>query len=244
MMNNEYDNEEFFEEYAKMSRSKEGLTAAGEWHQLKPLFPPLQGKTVLDLGCGYGWHCKFAAEQGAVRVLGLDLSQKMVEEAISRNQDGQIEYRVCSIEGYDYPDSTWDCVVSNLALHYVHHIEEIFRKVHQTLKPDGVFIFNIEHPIFTSGVGQDWIYTKDGKPQYWPVDNYFLPGERYTHFLGCEVVKQHHTLTQILMGLLNNGFELKAVEEAEPPEEMMDIPGMKDELRRPMMLLVKATVKK
>lgn len=244
MMNNEYDNEEFFEEYAKMSRSKEGLTAAGEWHQLKPLFPPLQGKTVLDLGCGYGWHCKFAAEQGAVRVLGLDLSQKMVEEAISRNQDGQIEYRVCGIEDYDYPDSTWDCVVSNLALHYVHHIEEIFRKVHQTLKPDGVFIFNIEHPIFTSGVGQDWIYTKDGKPQYWPVDNYFLPGERCTHFLGCEVVKQHHTLTQILMGLLNNGFELKAVEEAEPPEKMMDIPGMKDELRRPMMLLVKATVKK
>ncbi len=58
--------------------------------------------------------------------------------------------------------------------------------------------------------------------------------------MGCEVVKQHHTLTQILMGLLNNGFELEAVEEAEPSEEMMYIPGMKDELRRPMMLLVKA----
>ena len=73
-MNNEYDQERFFEEYAKMSRSREGLSAAGEWHQLKPLFPSLLGKAVLDLGCGYGWHCKFAAEQGAVRVLGLDLS--------------------------------------------------------------------------------------------------------------------------------------------------------------------------
>jgi len=46
------------------------------------------------------------------------------------------------------------------------------------------------------------------------------------------------------MGLLKQGFELKAVEEAQPPEEMMEIPGMKDELRRPMMLLVKAQVKK
>lgn len=46
------------------------------------------------------------------------------------------------------------------------------------------------------------------------------------------------------MGLLNNGFELKVVEEAEPPKEMMDIPGMEDELRRPMMLLVKAIAKK
>ncbi len=68
-------------------------------------------------------------------------------------------------------------------------------------------------------------------------------GERRTHFLGCDVVKQHHTLTQILMGLLNHGFELAAVEEAEPPKEMMSIPGMKDELRRPMMLLVKANKK-
>ena len=96
-MKNEYDNEKFFREYAKMSRSREGLKAAGEWHQLKPLFPPLQGKKVLDLGCGYGWHCTFAAEQGAVRVLGLDLSEKMIEEAKKRNAGEQIEYRVCEI---------------------------------------------------------------------------------------------------------------------------------------------------
>ena len=38
------------------------------------------------------------------------------------------------------------------------------------------------------------------------------------------------------MGLLHNGFELKAVEEAEPPEEMMELPGM--------MLLVTAAARK
>ncbi len=243
-MNNEYENEKFFYEYAKMSRSKEGLSAAGEWHQLKPLFPPLQGKTVLDLGCGYGWHCKFAADQGAIQVLGLDLSQKMINKAKRRNGSNQIQYRVCGIEEYEYPENTWDCVVSNLALHYIEHIETVFQKVHSTLKPQGTFIFNIEHPVFTAGVGQDWIYSEAHAPMYWPVDDYFKPGERSTRFLGCDVVKQHHTLTQILMGLLNNGFELEAVEEAEPPEEMLDIPGMKDELRRPMMLLVKAAVRK
>lgn len=243
-MNNEYDNEVFFREYAKMPRSKDGLRAAGEWHQLKPLFPPLQGKCVLDLGCGYGWHCKFAAEQGASRILGLDLSQKMIDEARKRNAEERIAYRVCGMEEYEYPESSWDCVISNLALHYVEDLETIFQKVYRTLKPGGTFLFNIEHPVFTAGVGQDWIYTNEGKPQYWPVDDYFISGERHTHFLGCDVVKQHHTLTQILMGLLNNGFKLEAVEEAKPPKEMMDIPGMKDELRRPMMLLVKAVVKK
>ncbi len=57
------------------------------------------------------------------------------------------------------------------------------------------------------------------------------------------MIKQHHTLTQILMGLLKNGFELVVVEEAIPSEKMLDIPGMKDELRRPMMLLIKAIAK-
>lgn len=75
-MNNIYDNEKFFEAYAEMDRSQKGLEGAGEWHQLKPLFPDLAGKSVLDLGCGYGWHCKYAVERGAVHVLGIDLSEK------------------------------------------------------------------------------------------------------------------------------------------------------------------------
>lgn len=239
-MSSEYDKEKFFTQYAKMPRSKDGLSSAGEWHQLKPLFPELQGKCVLDLGCGYGWHCKFSEEQGAAQVLGIDLSQRMIKEAEKRNGGKRIAYRVCGIETYEYPENTWDCVLSNLALHYIEDLELIFRKVYRTLKPDGIFLFNIEHPVFTAGVAQDWIYAEGGKPECWPIDDYFMPGKRNTHFLGCDVVKQHHTLTQILMGLLNNGFVLEAVEEAQPPAEMMDIPGMKDELRRPMMLLVKA----
>lgn len=239
-MKNEYDDENFFDQYAKMPRSRDGLISAGEWHQLKPLFPPLKGKSVLDLGCGYGWHCKYSAEQGAEEILGIDLSRKMIGEAKKRNSDSRITYKICGIEDYEYPENCWDCVLSNLALHYIADLDHVFANVYRTLKPGGIFLFNIEHPSFTSGVGQDWIYSEDGRPKYWPIDNYFMPGERKTHFLGCEVIKQHHTLTQILMGILNSGFALEAVEEAEPPEEMMDIPGMADEMRRPMMLLVRA----
>ncbi|MGI6214945.1 MAG: class I SAM-dependent methyltransferase [Christensenellales bacterium] len=239
-MSSVYDSEKFFEEYAKMPRSVDGLKAAGEWRQLRPLFPPLKGKSVLDLGCGYGWHCKFAAEQGAARVLGIDISQKMIETAKKRNSSKQIEYRLCGICEYEYPENEWDCVVSNLALHYIKNIDLVFKSVHKTLKKDGVFLFNIEHPVFTAGVDQDWIYDENGTPKYWPVDNYFSPGERRTRFLNCDIIKQHHTLTQILMGLINSGFELKTIEEAQPPKEMLNLPGFKDELRRPMMLLVKA----
>ena len=163
-MNNEYDNERFFDQYAQMPRSKEGLAAAGEWHQLKPLFPDLQGKSVLDLGCGYGWHCRFAAGRGAKRVLGLDLSEKMIAEAKKRNLEPEIEYCVCGIEEYEYPENTWDCVVSNLALHYIEDIGQVFQKVCRTLTPGGIFLLNIEHPVFTAGVGQEGRWTEGGRP--------------------------------------------------------------------------------
>ena len=42
------------------------------------------------------------------------------------------------------------------------------------------------------------------------------------------------------MELLKAGFQIEVIEEAKPSSDMLDIPGMKDELRRPMMLLVKA----
>ena len=209
-------------------------------HQLKEMFPPLKGSRVLDLGCGYGWHCKYAVDQGAEEVLGMDVSVRMIEEAKKRNADSRITYRTGSLEEYEYPEETWDCVVSNLALHYVEDIESVYRLVYRTLKKGGTFLFNIEHPVFTSGVREDWIYDENGVPLYWPVDDYFYPGERKTCFLGCDVLKYHHTLTQIMNGLIRSGFVIEMVEEAEPPEEMMDIPGMKDEMRRPMMLLIRA----
>lgn len=122
-------------------------------------------------------------------------------------------------------------------------IRSIYRSVHRTLKKGGYFLFNIEHPVFTAGVNQEWVCDEGGRPLYWPVDDYFYPGRRTTHFLGCEVVKYHHTLTQIINGLLQCGFEIESVEEAMPPEEMLGIPGMKDEMRRPVMLLIRARKK-
>ncbi len=141
-MNSIYDDPVFFDAYAQMPRSKDGLKSAGEWHQLQPLFPPLQGKTVLDLGCGYGWHSKFAADQGAASVLGLDLSERMIEEARRRNPAPNVIYRVCDLEEYDYPEGVYDLVISNLVLHYIADLDSVFEKLFRTLKTGGCFLFN------------------------------------------------------------------------------------------------------
>ena len=216
-----------------MPRSRYGLEGAGEWHQLEPLFPQLSGKAVLDLGCGYGWHCRYAAEHGAASVLGIDQSAKMIAEANRRNAADGIEYRTCDLLEFAYPEETYDLVVSNLVLHYLEDLDSIYRCIHRTLKPGGVFLFNIEHPTFTAGINQQ--FAADGS---WPVTDYYCPGERTTDFLGHAVKKYHHTLTQILNGLLKSGFVIEAVEEAMPPKPWRD--RMPEEMKRPMMLLVKA----
>ena len=85
MKENRYDDPVFFRKYSEMARSRLGLEGAGEWKTLRPMLPDFTGKRVLDLGCGYGWHAFYAAENGAEKVLGIDLSEKMLAVAREKN---------------------------------------------------------------------------------------------------------------------------------------------------------------
>lgn len=242
MKENKYDNEAFFEQYSQMSRSQEGLKGAGEWHVLRSLLPNLQNKQILDLGCGYGWHCKYAVEQGAAGVMGIDLSQKMIQKAQQINADPRIEYRVSAVEDFEYPAAQFDVVLSSLTFHYIPSFDTVCKNVFRTLRPGGSFIFSVEHPIFTAQGKQEWIRNNAGENLHWPVDNYFHEGMRHSCFLGEEVQKYHKTLTTYIDGLLTNGFSLNRLIEPQPePELLKTIPGMQDELRRPMMLIILAT---
>jgi len=82
------------------------------------------------------------------------------------------------MDKYGYPGEAYDLVVCNLVLHYVEDLEAVYRNVLRTLRPGGVFLFNIEHPVFTAGVNEEWVTGEDGEPLYWPVDRYFFPGQR------------------------------------------------------------------
>ena len=243
MKENKYDNELFFKKYGEMERSKKGLAGAGEWHELQKLMPDFHGKTVLDLGCGYGWHCKYAAENGARHVTGTDISGKMLQVAVRQNGGDRIEYRTAAMEDLTFPEETFDVVLSSLAFHYVQDFEPLVKNICMWLKTGGDFVFSVEHPVFTSSGPQDWYYDGDGNILHFPVDHYYYEVARDAVFLGEHVIKYQRTLTTYLNTLLENGFELLHVVEPKPPENMMDIPGMRDEMRRPMMLLVAARKK-
>lgn len=240
MKENKYNDPAFFEKYSQMERSRKGLAGAGEWHELQKLLPDFQGKRVLDLGCGYGWHCKYAASHGAAYVLGTDISQKMLETAQEKNPGFVIEYRCAAMEDLTFQENSFDVVFSSLAFHYVRDFGPLVENIRRWLKPGGSFVFSVEHPVFTACGSQDWYYDENGEIIHFPVDNYYIEGRREAVFLGERVIKYHRTLTTYLDTLPRSGFRILRVVEPQPPEDMMDLPGMRDELRRPMMLLVSA----
>lgn len=240
MKENKYDDETFFVQYSRFPRSVEGLRAAGEWHELEKMLPEFQGKRVLDLGCGFGWHCAYAVAHGADKVVGTDISEKMLSGARERNADPRITYERVAMEDFSYPAGSFDVVISSLALHYVEDFSPVCRKIYDCLAPGGAFIFSCEHPVFTAYGTQDWYSDGEGNVLHWPVDRYFMEGERTARFLGCDVTKYHKTVTTYVNTLLQTGFTLTGLVEPQPDPRLLEVPGMKDELRRPMMLLVSA----
>jgi len=189
MKQNKYDEREFFEKYVAIPRSRDGLDCAREWGELRGMLPKLEGKRVLDLGCGLGWHCKYAAEQDAEFVVGIDISKKMLERAQKINGHPKIKYMRSAIEDYAFKGK-FDVVISSLAFHYLDTpFDEICKRVASILPKGGHFIFSVEHPSFT---------TNDGY--------YFDESERDTNFYGEDVEKYHRTMTTYFRGLLQNGF--------------------------------------
>lgn len=243
-MTNIYDDRRFFDKYSEMERSKMGLEAAGEWAAFKAMLPDLEGARVLDLGCGYGWHCEYAIEQGAEHVVGIDISEKMLARAKEQPNADRITYIQASLDeldDLDFEDHEFDVVMSSLALHYLPDFEEVVEAVKRILTINGTFIFSVEHPIFTAHGSQDWTYDEAGNKVSWPVDDYHREGERNTQFLGERVMKYHKTLSHYLSVLIDYNFVIKGIDEPVPTTQLMDEhPEMKDELRRPMMLIISA----
>jgi SAM-dependent methyltransferase len=97
---------------------------------------------LLDLGCGAG-RTAYPLYKMGFQVIGVDISEKMVERAIS-NYPG-IDFRVGDACDLEFPDETFDCV-----LFAGNGIGDIYpeskrvkalKEVHRVLKEDGLFIF-------------------------------------------------------------------------------------------------------
>ena len=185
MTQNIYDDPHFFEGYSGLPRSVDGLEAAPEWPSLRALLPDLAGAHVLDLGCGFGWFCRFAREKGAAQVLGLDVSENMLARAREMTRDEAITYRRGDLEKLEVRSkdgAPFGLVYSSLTLHYVVDLAGLLATVHRLLVPGGRFVASVEHPLLTAPSAPGWVTSAEGR-KTWPVDCYLEEGPRSTDWL-------------------------------------------------------------
>ena len=240
MAQNIYDDPEFFTGYSQLDRSMHGLAGAAEWPALRALLPDLHGLRVVDLGCGFGWFCRWAREQGAAQVCGFDLSERMLERARTMTTDTAITYVRADLEHLELPEASFDLAYSSLALHYLADLEPLLAQVQRALVPGGCFVFSVEHPIYTAPVHPGWQVKSDGC-KTWPVDGYLTEGPRTTDWLAPGVIKQHRTVGTYLNLLIRLGFNLLHVEEWGPSvQQVKERPEWAEERERPMFLLIAA----
>jgi SAM-dependent methyltransferase len=240
MAQNIYDRPEFFAGYSQLPRSVHGLAGAPEWPAIRALLPDLEGKRIVDLGCGFGWFARWAGENGAAHVLGLDLSERMIARARADTRDSKIEYEVADLECIELPEASFDLAYSSLAFHYVVDFDRLVRTVHRALLPGSHFVFTIEHPIYMAPTRPGWSVDHDGR-KTWPLDRYSVEGPRTTDWLAKGVVKQHRTMGTTLNSLIGAGFMIRHVQEWRPTaDQVVANPDLAEELERPMMLLVSA----
>jgi len=143
----------------------------------------LDGKTVLDAGCGEGHNTRIFARCGA-RLTGVDLSVKMIEFARTEElrEPLGIRYERASFTGLaNFSADSFDAVISTMALMDGPDFPAAMRELARVLRPGGTLAFSILHPCYaTRGFG--WIRDDSGRAIKFTVADYFNDEARVDHW--------------------------------------------------------------
>ena len=238
---NIYDNETFFEGYKKLRENEVNANNLFEIPALFSMMSDLNDKIILDLGCGFGEHCKRFVESGAKKVVGIDISEKMLEIAKQENADSKITYINMPMENISQLKEKFDIVISSLTFHYVEDFAGVVKNIFDLLNENGIFLFSQENPLCTcfSG-GNRWTKDENGNKLYINLSNYGIEGERESSWFVDNVKKYHRTFSSIINTLIETGFTIEKMIEPLPTEDLLKkYPDYKDLFHKPDFLLVK-----
>jgi ubiquinone/menaquinone biosynthesis C-methylase UbiE len=128
--------EDYFNQHEDSSRNK-----------LYELLGDMTDKVVLDVGCGSGSDIKECLNRGAKKIIGLDPSEAMLNEAKSRSISSDIDFKKGTYESIPLADESVDIVFGRFSLNYVKDLDKAFKEVFRVLTENGECIFLTTHPM-------------------------------------------------------------------------------------------------
>ena len=114
---------------------------------MKSMIPDLTSKKILMLGCGTAEEVELLKEFGAVdqNLIGIDISEKEIE--LAKEFYPNVEFIVGDMHNLPFKGETFDFIYSSLAVHYSAEPLKVYNEVHRVLKPGGLFLFSVGHPL-------------------------------------------------------------------------------------------------
>jgi SAM-dependent methyltransferase len=239
---NIYDNETFFEGYKELRKNPDCANNLEENPAIMSLCPDLIDKKVLDLGCGYGDNCRRFSELGAEKVVGIDISKKMLDITNRENKAENIKYYNIDMMRVDNFTEKFDVIFSSLAVHYIEDFKSLLVKVSFVLKNNGVFIFSQEHPLTTAPIkGASWTKDEKGNVLYYNLSDYCRNGKREVSWIVDGIIKYHRCFSEIINDLIDAGFTIERMLEPIPTKDVIKrLPSYEKDIDKPNFLIIKA----
>ena len=192
----------------------------------------IENLKIMDLGCAGGWYSKYLSDKGS-KVMAIDVNKNMVEATKQRTQNKCQTIQADINNGFDFIENGhFDIVLASLALHYIKDINKTYMEINRILKIDGSIIFSTHHPLM------EFIYFK--RENYLDIelldDEWNMEGEK------IKIQFYRRPINKLLQPLIDNGFFIENILEAEPTEEFKEkLPEKYEQLmKRPNFLFIKA----
>lgn len=224
-----YNNKEFAQSYASKIEYN-SHNALYERPATLSLLPEVNGKKILDAGCGPGMYSEWLTNKGA-DVTSIDYSDEMIKLTKDRVGEDAKVIKANLNETLDFlPDGIFDLIVSSMVIHYVKDLRNLFSEFNRVLKVNGVLVFSTGHPV------TDFILHPEGN--YYETE---IVVDRWLGY-GVDMPSYRRSFSEFFNILKQTDFRIDEILEPLPLDECREkFPdAYEDLLRKPAFIFFRA----
>jgi len=100
----------------------------------------VEGKNILDIGCGSGYGTNYLKTRGARSAMGGDISPEAITYAGKRYKENNLQYVVVDAERLPFCDNSFDVVISFEVIEHMEQYSNYVAECLRVLRSDGLFI--------------------------------------------------------------------------------------------------------
>lgn len=217
------------EAYELFNNAPDSYSYNIEWKCIKDMLPALQGKSILDLGCGTGIFTFLFEQYHPGKIVGIDLSEEMLHIAEKKAEENHSKAKFIlgdAAKAFDLVQEEFDFVFSSTTTHYIDNLDMLFTNLYKCLKVGGTCILSVINPVYsamypiahgdTFPSDEEWVvrYLDRSKRAY--IQPWIEYNDDFENQLSTSY---HYTFGDYVNAIIKSGLTLEGIKEPMPPQE-------------------------